>query len=624
MVQVRPVKREESVFDLDLGAQILADGRCRFRVWAPGAQKVEVQLVSPLEQNHALEREEKGYWSAVIKNVPPGTRYFFGLDQNLQRPDPASHFQPEGVHQFSEVVDHSRFIWEDSGWEGIALKRMVLYELHVGAFTSRGTFQAVIPRLGQLKELGVNTLSLMPVAQFPGERNWGYDGVFPFAVQNSYGGPPGLKTLVNACHNHGISVVLDVVYNHLGPEGNYLHDYGPYFTDKYQTPWGDAVNLDDAWSDEVRHYFIQNALHWFQNYHADGLRLDAVHAMTDMSAYPFLRQLADRVAEYNQSRDPNVFLMAESDLNDPQIITPPSKNGYGLDAQWCDDFHHSLHALLTGEKNGYYADFGSIGHLAKSLKEGYVLTGDYSVFRKRRHGCSSRHRPASQFVVFSQNHDQVGNRMLGERLSSLVSFEALKLAAGAVILSPYIPMLFMGEEYGEKSPFQYFVSHSDPELAEAVRQGRTKEFPDFIKEKQLPDPQSVKTFKNSCLKWARRYQGDHRILLEFYRTLLNLRKTMPALSCLSKKRLWTQVDKETNILFMQREKDQSRVGVVMNFSPQIKKQKCAFPSGVWSRIWDSSEKKWAGPGSRAPQQVSGDQEMELNPWSFCVYEQGES
>lgn len=610
--------------DLYLGAKCLTGGGCQFAVWAPFAKKVEVRLVSPLKQTCLLERKEKGYWSAVLKNVPPEARYFYVLNGKLQRPDPASHFQPEGVHRFSQVVDHIQFSWEDFLWKGIPLKRTVMYELHVGTFTPQGTFQAVIPRLDQLKELGVNTLSLMPVAQFPGTRNWGYDGVFPYAVQNSYGGPKGLKALVNACHKREMAVVLDVVYNHLGPEGNVLHDFGPYFTDKYQTPWGDAVNLDDALSDEVRHFFIQNALHWFQNYHMDGLRLDAVHAITDMSAYPFLRELADQIREMNHNQSREVFLIAESDLNDPKIIAPPSENGFGLDAQWCDDFHHSLHALLTGERNGYYADFGTLNHLEKSLCEGYVLTGEYSVFRKRRHGRSSQHCPASQFVVFSQNHDQAGNRMQGERLSSLVSFEALKCAAGAVILSPYIPMLFMGEEYGEKAPFQYFISHSDPELAEAVRQGRRQEFSGFIKDEEFPDPQSEKTFKHSCLNWPLRNQGDHRILLEFYRTLLSLRRTIPALADLSKKRLWTQVYKENNILMMKREKDFSQVCAVMNFSSQLEKRKCVFPSGLWKRICDSSESRWKGPGSRAPMQVSEEKEIELNPWSFCVYEQDAS
>jgi len=610
--------------DLDLGAQCVDGGGCWFQVWAPRAKKVEIRLISPLKQKCVLEKKDRNYWTIFLENIPSGTRYFYILDGEKQKPDPASHFQPQGIHQFSEVVDHSQFSWKDSHWEGIPLKRMVLYELHVGTFTPQGTFQAVIPRLDQLKELGVNILNLMPVAQFPGERNWGYDGVFPFAVQNSYGGPKGLKTLVDSCHQKGMGVVLDVVYNHLGPEGNVLHDYGPYFTQKYKTPWGDAVNLDDAFSDEVRHYFTQNALHWFQNYHMDGLRLDAVHAITDMSAYPFLRELADQVREMNHIRRKKVVLIAESDLNDVKIIAPPSQNGFGLDAQWCDDFHHSLHALLTGERSGYYADFGSLLHLAKSLREGYVLTGAYSVFRKRRHGRSSQHCPASQFVVFSQNHDQVGNRMGGERLSSLVSFEALKLAAGVVVLSPYIPLLFMGEEYGEQSPFQYFVSHSDPELVKAVRRGRRQEFPDFIKDDEFPDPQSKQTFQRSCLNWSCQTKGKHQILRDFFRTLLNLRKTIPALAHLSKKGLWTQVYEESNILMMGRKKEHSQVCVVMNFSSQPTRQQCAFPSGLWSKIADSSETCWGGPGSQAPQQVSEDKDIEINPWSFCVYEQGES
>ncbi len=602
-----------------IGAHYLGDGRCRFMVWAPQAQKVEVSLQSPPSQKFALERGERGYWSGVFTNIPSGARYYYVLNEELKRPDPASHYQPEGVHRFSEVVDHASFSWTDSEWKGLPLERMVLYELHIGAFTPSGTFEAVIPRLVQLKKLGVNTLSLMPVAQFPGKRNWGYDGVYPFAVQNSYGGPQELKTLVNACHEKGMAVVLDVVYNHLGPEGNYLHDFGPYFTSKYQTPWGDAVNFDDEFSDEVRHFFIQNALHWFENYHIDGLRLDAVHAITDMSAYPFLRELADRVQEWRNSQKKKVFLIAESDLNDARVITPQSENGLGIDAQWCDDFHHALHALLTGERQGYYADFGAVFDLAKSFKEGYVLSGGYSVFRKRHHGNSSFSRSASQFVVFSQNHDQVGNRPHGERLSSLVSFEALKLASGAVLCSPYIPLLFMGEEYGEKAPFLYFVSHSDPKLAEAVRQGRHKEFPDFAQDEDFPDPVSEETFKRSHLDWSLRDRGHHQILREYYQKLLSLRKTIPALSAPDNKSLWPEEFEEKRILLVGRKKQESRVLIMMNFSSQEQNQKYRFLPGLWSKIWDSSEQKWRGPGSALPKQVSGEMEVKLKPWSLAVF-----
>ncbi len=597
----------------------MGDHRCRFRVWAPRANKVEVRLVFPAERMESLEPAGAGYWSAVLDDVSPGSRYYYRLNGETQRPDPASHYQPEGVHRFSEVIDHRLFKWNDDSWTGIPLEQMVLYELHTGTFTPEGTFQAIIPRLDQLKELGINAVSLMPAAQFPGERNWGYDGVYPFAVQNSYGGPVGLKDLVNTCHQKDMSVILDVVYNHLGPEGNYLHDYGPYFTPKYQTPWGDAVNFDDAFSDEVRGFFIRNALHWFRRYHIDGLRLDAVHAITDMSARPFLRELAIQVREFNQNRGKKAFLIAESDLNDPKVIRSPDEHGFGLDAQWCDDFHHALHALLTGERSGYYCDFGSVAHVAKSLRESYVLTGDYSRFRRRRHGDSAADRAASQFVVFTQNHDQTGNRMTGERLSSLLPLDALKLAAGVMICSPYIPMLFMGEEYGETSPFLYFVSHNDPDLVDAVRRGRRREFSGFKGTQEFPDPQSETTFERSRLNWNIRSQGTHKILLDTYRSLLQLRKENPVLSEADNRNLWTREYKEKNILVVLRGRGKERIAMLMNFSSRTQQQMTAFPPGSWKKMWDSADKRWGGPGGILPERISDEQEIVIPAWAFTVY-----
>jgi maltooligosyltrehalose trehalohydrolase len=449
------------------GAKLDKTHNCTFTVWAPARRRVELKLTPhPLDgkvgagQEGLIEmelpgesaeaKETAGYWQLTVPDIQPGTRYFFQLDGSVTRPDPASNFQPEGVHGPSEVIDHGQFQWKDEKWKGIGLKDMIIYELHVGTFTPEGTFSAAIGRLSDLKELGINAVEIMPVAQFPGDRNWGYDGVYPYAVQNSYGGPDKLKELVNASHRAGLAVVLDVVYNHLGPEGNYLRDFGPYFTDKYQTPWGQAINFDGPYSDPVREFFIENALYWFRDYHIDALRLDALHAVFDMSAKHFLRELSERVAEFSKENGRRFYLVAESDLNDVRLIKPRSRGGYGLDAQWSDDFHHSLHALLTGEKKGYYQDFGSVRNLAKVFREGFVYTGQYSEHRKRRHGSKPKHRKARQFVVCIQNHDQVGNRMYGKRLSQLVGFESLKLAAGTVILSPYIPHLFMGEEYGRR------------------------------------------------------------------------------------------------------------------------------------------------------------------------------
>ena len=405
-------------------------------------------------------------------------------------------FSLRGVHGPSEIID-PRFPWEDDSWNGLPLSKYLLYELHVGAFTPDGTFKAIIPYLDYLLNLGITAVEIMPVAQFPGSRNWGYDGVYPYAAQNSYGGPDALKRLINACHLRGMAVVLDVVYNHLGPEGNYLWDFGPYFTDKYKTPWGPAINLDGPFSDEVRKFFIENALHWVTDFHIDALRVDAVHGMLDFSARHFLEELADVVHEQGERLARRVYVMSEGDLNDSRIIRSRDVGGYGLDAQWNDDFHHALHALLTHERSGYYGDFGELRHMIKALRDGFVYSGEYSAYRKRRHGNQSADLPARRFVVFCQNHDQVGNCAMGARLTQLVTMEGLKLAAGTVLLSPFIPLLFMGEEYGETSPFPYFVSHSDQSLVEAVRKGRREEFKAFEWPGEPPDPQAESTFMSA-------------------------------------------------------------------------------------------------------------------------------
>src|SRR5439155_13390119 len=439
-----------------LGTTYLGSGRCHFLVWAPTAERVELQIVSSGDRCVPLERVGRGYHRAVVDNVEPGILYRFRLNGQKERPDPASRYQPEGVHGPSQVVDLSTFPWNDGHWSGLKLEDYVVYELHVGTFTAEGTFDAIVPRLDELRLLGVTAVELMPVAQFPGNRNWGYDGVYPFAVQNSYGGPGELKRLVNACHQTGLAVVLDVVYNHLGPEGNYLDEFGHYFSESYKTPWGRALNFDGPYSDEVARFFIENALSWFADFHIDALRLDAIHGIVDINARPFLAILSDAVHELAQKLDRRCYLIAESDLNDVKVLQATGLCGFGMDAQWSDDFHHALHTLLTKEQRGYYLDFGGIECLEKAYREGFVYSGQHSRHRARRHGNSSRSISAHRFVVCAQNHDQVGNRMFGDRLSALVSYERLKLAAGVVILSPFLPLLFMGEEYGEISPFQYF------------------------------------------------------------------------------------------------------------------------------------------------------------------------
>ncbi len=506
-----------------IGATYLGHQAGHFTVWSPLNIPVAVSL---LQSGRLISMEETGcgYHEAIVEDVSPGELYRFHLGEDKQRPDPASRFQPQGVHGPSVLID-SQFAWDDAHWSGMPLAEYIIYELHVGTFTAEGTFDSVIPQLDYLADLGVTAVELMPVAQFPGNRNWGYDGVYPFAAQNSYGGPEGLKKLVNACHRRGLAIILDVVYNHFGPEGNYLSDFGPYFTDSYKSPWGPALNFDGPYSDEVRRYFIQNALYWLVDCHIDALRLDAVHAILDHSPFTFLEELSVEVEREANRLDRKLFLIAESADNNARLLQPRERGGYALDGQWNDDFHHSLRTLLTGERDGYYRDYGDFAQLVKAYREGFVYSGEYSPFRKRRHGTSSRDIPARKMVVFSQNHDQVGNRVQGDRLTQMVSFEQLKLAAGLVILSPFLPLLFMGEEYGETAPFPYFVSHSDPELIDAVRHGRREEFASFQWRGEVPDPQDEATFLNAKLRHELRENREHKVLLEFYRDSLACEKS---------------------------------------------------------------------------------------------------
>jgi maltooligosyltrehalose trehalohydrolase len=594
---------------------------CDFSVWSPLRDRVDLKIVFPEERIVPMEKDVQGYWRVRLGDAAPGTKYVFLLDREKERPDPASRFQPEGVHGPSQVIDQAYFAWDDAAWKGSALGTYILYELHTGTFTQEGTFDAIIPRLDYLKDLGVTVLELMPVAQFPGTRNWGYDGVYPYAVQNSYGGPEGLKRLVNACHLKEIAVVLDVVYNHLGPEGNYLWDYGPYFTDRYRTPWGDAINFDGPYSDEVRNYFLQNALAWVTDYHIDALRIDAIHGIFDFSARHFLRELGDAVHARAGELGRRIYVIPESDLNDVRVIDPVERGGHGLDAQWNDDFHHCLHTLLTGERGGYYEDFGTMGHLEKALREGFVYSGEYSSFRKRRHGSSAEDRPVSQFVVFSQNHDQVGNRMAGERLTGLVSFEALKLAAGAVILSPYLPLLFMGEEYGETAPFLYFVSHSDPGLVEAVRSGRRDEFRHFSWEGEPPDPQDEQTFIASRLHWEKRSQGEQAALLDFYRHVIRLRKETPAFSEPDRSRLAVTIAADSHVLVVRQWNGpvRSHACVLFNLGTDDAKVVPSMPEGRWKRVVDSADEVWSGPGTLIPAVLRSGDGLSLRARSVAVF-----
>jgi len=568
-----------------LGAILLDGGRCEFRVWAPDRERVEVHVTAPQDRRVLLTKDASGYHEGVVDDCPEGTRYLFVLDGGDARPDPASRHQPDGVHAASAVVGRD-FEWHDGGWTGIPLEDYVVYELHVGTFTAEGTFDAVVPHLDRLKALGVTAVELLPVAQFPGERNWGYDGTYAGAAQASYGGPRALKRLVDACHQRGLAILLDVVYNHLGPEGNYLSEYGPYFTDRYRTPWGLALNFDGPHSDHVRWLFIHNALQWIDEFHFDGLRVDAVHAIVDHSAEPFLQDLNVAVHARAKELGRRVYSIAESDLNDPRVITPREDLGLDFDSQWADDYHHSLHVLLTGEQDGYYSGFPvRVSNLARVLESGFLYVGQHSDYRGRKYGLRPKTRSGAQFVVSMQNHDQVGNRMLGERLGDLVSFDQARLAAAAIILSPFIPLFFMGEEYGETAPFQYFTSHSDRDLIEAVRAGRREEFDDFVWEGEPPDPHAEETFLRSKLNWALLDRPEHASMWRWYQQLLALRRDTPALRTLDLAALETRADDERQVLLVLRGTGQERVLVAFNFSDRA--QTVEAPEGAWTSLLET-------------------------------------
>ncbi|MBW3541152.1 MAG: malto-oligosyltrehalose trehalohydrolase [Planctomycetes bacterium] len=595
-----------------LGALPLEGGRTQFRVWAPKAQRVEVELIGPDPRVIDLQPGEHGYFHGVAEGVGPGARYLYLLDGERRFPDPASRYQPEGVHQPSEVVD-PRFDWTDHGWAGLPLAEYIIYELHVGTFTEAGTFEAVIDYLDELRDVGVTAIELLPVAQFPGGRNWGYDGVYLFGAQNTYGGPWGLKKLIDACHARGLAVVMDVVYNHLGPEGNYLAEFGHYFTERHRTPWGAALNFDGPHSDEVRRFFIENALSWVDEYRIDALRLDAVHAIFDQSARPFLRELAQAVRLQGELSGRRIYTIAESNLNDPRMVRPRELGGNGLDAQWVDDLHHALHSELTGENAGYYSDFHGFPDLVCSFRDGFVFYGQYSRYRMRRHGEAATGLPATSFVVCSQNHDQVGNRMLGERLSTLCSFEELKLAAAVVLLSPYVPLLWMGEEYGEPAPFQFFTSHGDEGLVEAVRKGRRQEFASFRWQGEPPDPQAEETFRRSRLNHNLRGDGRHAVLREFYKTLIRLRKTTPSLAILNRDLCEMFSLDKARLFGCIRRTEVNRTVAIYHFGHTDQAVSVPVPKGRWRKVLDSAEDRWQGPGSSLPVELESSGEVALSP-----------
>jgi maltooligosyltrehalose trehalohydrolase len=586
-------------------------------LWAPKAKSVSLILEDGGE-TLPLSAEEYGYWSLTTNKLRDGSRYKFVLDDKDPLPDPASLSQPEGVHGVSEVVDLNAISWTDANWNNVPLQDYILYELHTGTFTPESNFAGIESKLDYLVSLGITAIEIMPVAQFPGNRNWGYDGVFPYAVQNSYGGPKGLQKLVDACHQKGLAVVLDVVYNHLGPEGNYFNEYGHYFTDKYNTPWGNAINFDDAGCDAVREYFIENVIMWFRDFHIDALRMDAVHAIKDFSPQHILSEIKSRVNELMAETGRQHYLIVELDLNDNRFINPQEKAGFGMDSQWIDEFHHALRITAGGEQTGYYSDFNGIADLAKSYNDAYVYDGQYSPHREKKFGVKATDNPGQQFIVFSQNHDQVGNRMLGERSSELFSFEMQKLLAGAVLTAPYLPMLFMGEEYSEPHRFLYFVSHTDPELAEAVRKGRKAEFAAFHAQGEAPDPVAEETFVDSQLQWDLPNQQPHQTMLNFYRELIALRKNLPALHQLDRSRLKADADTEQKTLLLHRKHHAQEAVILMNFSDNIQGVNLPDTASYWNKQFDSADVQWNGPQAAANSVASG-QTVQLQPQSFLIF-----
>ena len=601
-----------------VGANRQPDGSWEFVLWAPQARAVSLHLLHGSGEYVSMEPLADGYYRTVVKTLQPGSKYLYQLDGERELPDPASRFQAEGVHGPSQAVDLNAFHWTDSGWKGPALERSVFYELHVGTYTCQGTFDAVIDHLPELVALGITTIELMPVAQFPGARNWGYDGVYLFAPQNSYGGPESLQRLVNAAHQQGLAIALDVVYNHLGPEGNYLSAYGPYFTDRYRTPWGQAINFDGAGNHAVRRFFIENALYWLEDYHFDTLRLDAVHGIFDFGARHFLAELKSETAKLAQRLGRPIQLIAESDLNDARLLHHSERGGYDLDAQWSDDFHHSVHTLLTGENQGYYADFEGMSALATTLRDGWYYSGQHSKHRNRRHGNSARGISPEKFVVCAQNHDQVGNRATGERLASLINFEAQKLAAGITLLSPFVPLLFMGEEYGEKAPFQYFTSHGDPELVEAVRRGRREEFAAFGWKGSVPDPQDEATFLRSHLDHSLKEKQPHCVLFSFYQELIRIRE---------EQELGIQAPRSVRelggcALLISREQPSGELVMIFNFAEFPAALNLPDLAGDWNRLIYSADARWKGPENNSPDKMklSTNDEIRLLPHSFFVLE----
>jgi len=594
----------EKKWGLRFGASVRSGYSVEFRVWAPNLTSLAVRVMGGNEGEPSrtipMRQSSDSEFVATVPQVGAGADYVYVLDGERERPDPVSRWQPGGVHAPSRVVDPASFRWSDQGWSGIPLRDFIIYELHTGTFTRDGTFAGVIARLPYLRDLGVTAIEIMPVAEVPGNRNWGYDGASLYAPQSSYGGPTGLKKLVDACHQHGLAVVLDVVYNHLGPEGNYLPEFAPCFTDTHHTPWGKAINFDGPESDGVRRFIIDNALYWLTEYHVDALRLDAIHGIYDFGARHILDELSQAFQDQARRLQRQAWLIAESDLEDVRIINPRAKGGYAFDAQWHDDFHHALYALLTGQREGFLMDFGAVANLSKSVTEGFVFDWRYSHYRRRHYGSSSKNRPGEQFVGFIQNHDQVANTSRGKRLSSLVSSGQQKLAAVLTLSSPFLPLLFMGEEYGETAPFLYFTSFDDPGLAAAVTAGRKKELGSHYSESEFADPQAPGTFEHCKLDWSKTEVSPHAEILRLYRDLISLRRRHLSLANCRKELTEIQFNEQRKWLLMKRS-DPSGSGalLVFNFSSEAQSIPVLDSDHSWRlALWTGDAIYGGGSGPR--------------------------
>ncbi|MFP4508589.1 MAG: malto-oligosyltrehalose trehalohydrolase [Spirochaetaceae bacterium] len=603
----------------------------QFRVWAPFKKSMAVKIVSPQERTVAMVPAEHGYWTATVPDAGAGAEYFYRLDDSIDRPDPASRLQQRGVHGPSTVVDLSLLEPDDPGYSPISFADHVIYELHVGTFTQGGTLDSAVEKLDYLRDLGITAVELMPLAHFPGTRNWGYDGVYPFAVHAAYGGPTGLASFVSEAHRRGIAVILDVVYNHLGPEGNYLADFAPYFAARYSTPWGDALNFDGPHSDEVRRFFIDNLTQWLEVFHIDGLRLDAVHAMFDKGATPILAQLSEEAELIGLRTGRERYLIAESLMNDSRVIRPRSEGGLGMTAEWLDDLHHALHARVTGERGSYYADFGDSAMVEAALSQGYALSRKYSKYWQRTFGNSAEDCAPQQFVGYIQNHDQIGNRADGARITRLVHFEVQKMLASVLLLGPFVPMLFMGEEYGETAPFEYFVSHSDPDLIAAVRAGRQSECVEGSNGRTPPDPQAPSTYAESRLQPDHANTREQQTLRALYRRLIQLRKEIRAREAdvslvrdanapVSLRDAYS-VERYADVIALSRQTRDGLNVVLMNLGERDGTVTFAADTTVFRCVLDTASGQWAGPGSANGERVSTDRPIRIRAQSVILLAQ---